>query len=192
MIDLRIQSIISSLEILIEDNEFTASKKGFGNTISKTLFSYAEDLRNFIRTGVHDTVRGYIKIDKDVIYIDYNNVIESINIAIDYITEELENKYELKTHNFEIYCTDAKYGVMLKDTKTFNQMIRFMNITTFTEFKIYTDCGLKLTYHDIMENCRITMIQYSNKEINLLLKYPDKERIQKLINYHLKHFNQIN
>jgi hypothetical protein len=191
MIEIKVQSLISFLDISISKELINSIKKGFGKNIAESLLDFIDDIRIFIKSGLYRDVKGYVAIGNKKEIIDYDNVEKVLNNVIDTIGKEMENRHSITTMNYEIYCTDFKYADKIKAKTSLSSFLKEINEIKFNNFKIYTNCGVLHTYHDLIDlnlDCRVTSIQYSNDEINLIFKNLTHEQLLKIISYHLKNY----
>jgi hypothetical protein len=191
MIEIKVQSLISFLDISISKELINSIKKGFGKNIAESLLDFIDDIRTFIKSGLYRDVKGYVAIGNKKEIIDYDNAEKVLNNVIDTIGKEMENRHSITTMNYEIYCTDSKYADKIKAKTSLSSFLKEINEIKFNNFKIYTNCGVLHTYHDLIDlnlDCRVTSIQYSNDEVNLIFKNLTHEQLLKIISYHLKNY----
>jgi hypothetical protein len=191
MIEIKVQSLISFLDISISKELINSIKKGFGKNIAESLLDFIDDIRTFIKSGLYRDVKGYVAIGNKKEIIDYDNAEKVLNTVIDTIGKEMENRHSITTMNYEIYCTDSKYTDKIKAKTSLSSFLKEINEIKFNNFRIYTNCGVLHTYHDLIDlnlDCRVTSIQYSNDEVNLIFKNLTHEQLLKIISYHLKNY----
>lgn len=191
MIEIKVQSLISFLDISISKELINSIKKGFGKYIAESLLDFIDDIKTFIKSGLYRDVKGYVAIGNKKEIIDYDNVEKVLNNVIDTIGKEIENRHSIVSMNYEIYCTDSKYAERIKAKTSLSSFLKEINEIKFNNFKIYTNCGILHTYHDLIDlnlDCRVTSIQYSNDEVNLIFKNLTHEQLLKIISYHLKNY----
>jgi hypothetical protein len=191
MIEIKVQSLISFLDISISKELINSIKKGFGKNIAESLLDFIDDIRTFIKSGLYRDVKGYVAIGNKKEIIDYDNAEKVLNNVIDTIGKEMENRHSITTMNYEIYCTDSKYTDKIKAKTSLSSFLKEINEIKFNNFRIYTNCGVLHTYHDLIDlnlDCRVTSIQYSNDEVNLIFKNLTHEQLLKIISYHLKNY----
>jgi hypothetical protein len=191
MIEIKVQSLISFLDISISKELINSIKKGFGNKLAESLLDFIDDIKTFIKSGLYRDVKGYVAIGNKKEVINYENAVEVLNGVITKITEEVQNRYSLVGMNYEMFCTDLKYSDKIKSKNSIPSLLKEINEIKFNNFKIYTNCGVLHTYHDLIDlnvDCRVTSIQYSNEEVNLIFKNLNHEQLLKIISYHLKNY----
>lgn len=191
MIEIKVKSLISFLDISISKELIISIKKGFGNKLAESLSDFIDDIKTFIKSGLYRDVKGYISIDGVKSAIDYDNVVERLNGVIEHIKNEIANSFRLIHQNYEMYCTDSKYAEDFKNAKSLPSFLKEISKHKLNDFKIYTNCGILRTYHDLIDldvDCRVTSIQYSNDEINLIFRNLNHEQLSKIILYHLKSY----
>ena len=191
MIEIKVQSLISFLDISISKELINSIKKGFGKYIAESLLDFIDDIKTFIKSGLYRDVKGYVAIGNKKEIIDYDNAEKVLNNVIDTIGKEIENRHSIVSMNYEIYCTDSKYAERIKARTSLSSFLKEINEIKFNNFKIYTNCGILHTYHDLIDlnlDCRVTSIQYSNDEVNLIFKNLTHEQLLKIISYHLKNY----
>lgn len=191
MIDIKITSLISFLDVSIDELEIKSIKKGFGNYISKSLFDLIDDIETFAKSGVYKDVKGYAELSGTKTIVTYDNVQDVLARAVKTIKECVNDKYFLEIQNAKVYAVNNSYGARFKNVKSFASLLKVMQDLKFSDFKIYTNCGLLRTYHDLLqldESCLITSIQYISDEIDVIFKNLNEELIRKIIDYHLKFY----
>ena len=191
MIEIKIQSLISFLDITIPKESILSIKKGFGNKIAESLFELVDDIKTFIKSGIYKDVDGYIITNGKKVIITISNVKEELEKKVEDINKELNNRFKIVNHNFELYCTDKDSEQELNSVKSLPSLLKYLSNIRFTGFKIYTNCGVLYTYHEMIDldvDCKVTSIQYTNDKINLIFKHLSHEQLLKIINYHLKHY----
>lgn len=186
MIRIEITCMLSSIKINIRQSEILSSKLGFGTSVSKTLSDYIEDIKDFLKLASFRGTRGVVDINGKITVINETNVQQFLLSVQKTLAEMLDDKFEIRTHDYEIYFASKSYEEKFKDCKTFNQLLKHIADIKFDDLKIYTNCGLSKTYLTHREDCTITMIQYKNSDVNLIFKNMTEEKVRKIITYHLK------
>ena len=186
MIRIEITCMLSSIKINIRQSEILSSKLGFGTEVSKTLYDYIEDIKDFMKLPSFIGAKGIVEIAGKVFVITKDNIESSLLSVCQKLSEILEDKLKIKTHDYEIYFASKLYEEKFKDCKTLTQLLKAILDIKFDEVKIYTNCGISKTYLNHREDCVITMIQYKNSDVNLIFKNMTEEKVRKIITYHLK------
>ena len=188
MIVVKLKSMISSLDITYNPENIDSIKKGLGKELSQSFFEFKEILSSFKWGGY---VKGTIQIGsktRDVTEANCDVLIAKIIKDLDII---YENKYTLLTSIWKIYCTKKSFHETFQNTKTLYQVLKILKTISFDDFRIYTNCGMLKTYHDLVylkEKCVVTSIQYSNKEMRVVFENLTKDVIEKLTLFHLKKY----
>ena len=186
MIRIEITCMLSSIKINIRQTEILSTKLGFGTSVSKTLSDYIEDIKDFLKLPSFRGTRGVVDIDGKITVISEANVQQFLLFVQKTLVDMLADKFEIRTHDYEIYFASKSYEEKFKDCKTLTQLLKHIVDIKFDDLKIYTNCGLNHTYLNGRENCKITMIQYKNSDVNLIFKNMTEEKARKIITYHLK------
>ena len=150
MVDIKVQSLISFLDVTICKDSILSVKKGFGNYITESLFALIDDIKTFVKSGLYRDVKGFIVINGQKSVISYENAKESLEKAVKSITEMINDRFIVKTQNYEIYFASKDYDKETPSLKTLPLVLKYLTKVKFDEFKIYTNCGVLYTYHDMI------------------------------------------
>lgn len=205
MINIKLQSLISALNINISDALINAVKKGLSKELTKSFFDLKSDIETFIKSGLHKSINGVITDDENIFYVinidetKIANVEKQLQIIVDKLGDIANTKKVIIKNQFEIYISEKDYHNSFDDVNTFNQLLKVIQDLKlkFDSIKILSDKGVTTSLYDFLQlkenhpKIQIRTVQYDSQPITLFIKNIDDASFKKIIQYHLKFQNGI-
>jgi len=189
MIIIKLKSIKASFHSEIQEDTIVKSKLHNTDSLRNILKEKIEDLKSYRDSNLKIPVEGFLSFNKTQYIITQSNFENSMTDLIAYLTDFLNDRCYAFFPTHEIYGASKNNQNLIKSCTTIPSLIKFMNMSEFSNFKIYTsELGFCKSFTEV-NNAKIKMIQYKNSEFNILIKNPTEDALKLIISNHLKNFN---